>query len=296
MIWPHSHLLLFRAQTGLALGDGRDEVSLLRPDGSRADRFGYIYSPGADRSFCRSVDGSGGWTDCCHVTPGDSNRLLLPDPSVKADSGSGPTPTRAARSVTTVAAARIAPLDTRVVLSGTVTYPSGLLARTIYIQDATGGIKVYLRSGDFPALVLGDRVTVTGWTRDFHGEAEVSVPNPTYITILGAGQLPMPLLVATGELGEVQEGQLTQIVGRVVKFEPRALLLDDGSGPARIYFPEDLPWRRPYVRIGAVWSAVGVGGQYVYEKPYEGGYRLVPRFERDVSDGPLLLPVTGRPN
>ena len=134
---------------------------------------------------------------------------------------------------------------------------------------------------------------VTGWTRAFHGEAELSVPDPSYLVRLGAGTPPSPLRLATGQVGEAHEGRLVWIVGRVVGFEPDALTLDDGSGPARIYFPADLPWRRPYVLIGEVWAAQGVIGQYAWAAPYTGGYRLIPRFPADVAPPPAFLPVTG---
>ena len=75
-IWPQSHLLLYRRETGLSLSDWRDRVTLVRPDGSTADQFAYDRGPGADRSFCRSTDGSGAWTSDCEVTPGQANRLL----------------------------------------------------------------------------------------------------------------------------------------------------------------------------------------------------------------------------
>ncbi len=290
-IWPASHLLLFREQTGLTLSDYRDDVRLLRPDGAMADRFAYDSGPGGDRSYCRSTDGGGSWTRECYVTPGGPNRLLPSSPS----SGGDPAPTATPSGWSAgIAAARAAAADTRVTVTGAVVYPPGLLARTIYIQDATGGIKVYLRTGDFPALALGDTVRVTGWTRDFHGEAEISAPNPGYLTVLGHGKAPTPLPVATGKMGEAHEGRLVWLAGRIVKFETRALVLDDGTGPARIYFPEELPWRRPYVNAGEFWSALGVVGQYVYDgPPYMGGYRLVPRFATDVSDRPVWLPVTG---
>ena len=80
----------------------------------------------------------------------------------------------------------------------------------------------------------------------------------------------------------------------MVKFEPQALTLDDGTGPARVFFPAELPWRRPYVEIGEFWAAQGVVGQYAFEAPWEGGYRVIPRFVTDVSDAPIFLPVTGK--
>jgi hypothetical protein len=295
-IWPQSYLVLFRRETGLSLSDWRDRVTLVRPDGIQMDQYAYDNGPGADRSFCRSLDGTGGWTNDCEATPGEANRLQshLP-PGTGSDGGSSATAARPTRSLLngTIAAARAAPDDTRVTVTGAVTLPPGLYGRSIYIQDATGGIMIYLRSGDYPALAAGDRVRVTGWTRQYHGELELSVPNPGYLTQLGPGSPPVPEQVATGRIGEAHEGQLVWMIGRVVRFEPNALIMDDGTGQARIFFPAELPWRRPYVQIGAVWSGQGVVGQYARAAPWEGGYRVIPRFRTDVSDAPLVLPVTG---
>ena len=156
-IWPGSYLLLYRRETGLSLSDWRDRVTLVRPDGSTADQFAYDRGPGADRSFCRSADGSGAWTSDCEVTPGQANRLLPhPRPAAVAPARASAQPTRSPRTGT-IAAARAAPDDTRVTVTGAVTLPPGLYGRNIYLQDATGGIKVYLRSGDYPALAAGDR-------------------------------------------------------------------------------------------------------------------------------------------
>ena len=88
-IWPGSYLLLYRRETGLSLSDWRDRVTLVRPNGSTADQFAYDRGPGADRSFCRSMDGSGAWTSDCEVTPGQSNRLLPHSSSGGGGSGSG---------------------------------------------------------------------------------------------------------------------------------------------------------------------------------------------------------------
>jgi hypothetical protein len=293
VIWPQSYLLLFRTGTDLALGDRHDRVSLLRPDGSLADTVAYDQHPGIDRSLCRAADGAGAWTKECYVTPGQPNRLLPPPPP---PSGAGPAPGESsgpAASPSTIAAARAAADDTRATITGIVTLPPGLIARTIYVQDAVAGIKVYLRTGEYPALKVGDRVRVTGWTRSFHGETELSAPDPGYLAWLDAPGPDSPLPIATGKMGETHEGRLVWLMGRVTRFEPQAIVLDDGTGPARVYFPESLPWRRPYVQIGELWAAVGVVGQYAWEAPWAGGHRLIPRFESDVSLPPAFLPVTG---
>ena len=294
VIWPRGYLLLFRAQTRLSLGDNHDQVTLRRPDGVVVDHFAYDRGPGRDRSYCRAVDGGGAWGKDCVETPGRANQLWPTPAPGDGGGGSAPGATQTGGLAPgSIAAARAAPPDTRVTVAGVVTLPPGLFGRSSYIQDETGGIQVYLRAGAYPALVVGDSVRVTGWTRDFHGEAEISVPNPSYLTWLGVGTPPVPLRVTTGQVGEAHEGRLVRIVGRVVRFEPDALTLDDGSGPARIYFPAGLAWRRPYVQIGEVWAAWGVVGQYAWDAPYTGGYRLIPRFPSDVAPPPAFLPVTG---
>ena len=56
---------------------------------------------------------------------------------------------------------------------------------------------------------------------------------------------------------------------------------------------EGFPRRRFYLQIGQFQVAQGVAGQYAFEAPWEGGYRVIPRFKSDMSDAPLVLPVTG---
>jgi hypothetical protein len=46
------------------------------------------------------------------------------------------------------------------------------------------------------------------------------------------------------------------------------------------------------LQIGQFRAAQGVVGQYVFEASWKGGYRVIPRFQSDVSDAPLVLPVT----
>ena len=288
VIWPHGYLLLYRTQTRLSLGDWRDTIALTRSDGSLADQFAYNGGPGNDRSYCRDRDGWGEWTGDCEVTPGAANRRR---PSSPPSQVSYVAPT--ATVPQTVAAARAAPEDTRATITGIITLPPGLIPKTIYVQDATGGIKIYLRSGEYGDLALGDQVRVTGWTRQFYGETELSVPDPSYVTYLGPGTPVAPLPVTSAGLTEANEGRLVQVVGSIIKFEPQALVLEDRSGAIRIYFPESLSWQRPYVNIGEMWAAQGVLGQHTGEKVTGSGYQIIPRFRSDVVSGPAFLPVTG---
>ena len=44
-------------------------------------------------------------------------------------------------------------------------------------------------------------------------------------------------------------------------------------------FNEAFPRRRFYLQIGQFRAAQGVVGQYAFEAPWEGGYRVIPRFK-----------------
>jgi hypothetical protein len=300
VIWPHGYLTLFRTQTRLALGDDKEIVTLRRPDGSMADRYAYTTGPGPDVSDCRIGDGIGSWRRGCLPTPGEPNRLAPPPPSPTIAPPAPervPRPTSTPRAsiprLATIAAVRQMAENTQVTITGSVTMLPGPLGQRIYIEDETAGIGIYLRRGDFPSLILGDRIQVTGQLADYHGEAQVEVTGPSRVVLLGHAAPLSPRRVRTGAMDETYEGCLMWIIGRVTEFAKESITLDDGSGPARVYFPADLPWRRPYVKVGDVWAVQGVVGQYAAKRPYIGGYQLVPRVATDVSQAPRLLPVTG---
>jgi hypothetical protein len=301
MIWPHGYLTLFRTQTRLALGDDRESITLIQPDGRIADSYAYTIGPGPDRSYCRSNDGTGAWSRGCQPTPGGANRLapptLSPTATTPPEQDSEPARRRASPTplprLISILEARQAPDGAQVMITGSVTMPPGPLSQRIYVEDTTAGIGVYLRRGDFPGLELGDVVRVTGQLTDYHGEAQIEVSSPSRVVRLGPGTPLTPRRLRTRAVEETNEGRLVWVAGRVIQFTGDSITLDDGSGPARVYFPAGLTWPRPYVRIGEIWAVQGVVGQYAARPPYIGGYQLIPRLPADVSRAPLFLPVTG---
>jgi hypothetical protein len=119
---------------------------------------------------------------------------------------------------------------------------------------------VSLYRGDFPPLVAGDWLEVRGRLSDYHGERPIWVTRSSDLRRTGSGPPVRPLLIRSGE--------------------------------ARVYSRESVGFRRPWVEVGEVWSVVGIVSQYVRSRPYVAGYRLLPRREADLSNAPLLLPVT----
>jgi hypothetical protein len=182
---------------------------------------------------------------------------------------------------------------TRVIVEGQVTALPPLFGRPIYIQDHTGGILVLLYRGEFPVLQEEDWQEVRGRLSDYHGERRVWVRRVEDLRWVGSGQPAEPQLIGSGEVDEAHEGLLVQVFAPAVDFRGRAFWIDDGSGEARVYIRESVGFDRPWIEVGEMWLVVGVVSQYVRSRPYVGGYRLLPRTEADLSNAPVLLPVTG---
>jgi hypothetical protein len=283
VIQPKGFLVFFKRETGIALNDDGDWVRLLYPDGSEADAFHYTRSPGDDRSWSRVVDGIGGWTMFFDVTPGEPNRPPPLEPT--------PTPFP----LFTIAEARRQPSGTLVTVRGQVTVPPPLFGeKTLYIQDSTAGIMIYTSKNDYLPLAEGDWVVLRGEAYDYHGEREIRIYRDGDLLLhQGAGDPLKPTVLKTGQVDEDHEGLLAMITGQVVGYERYAIHLDDGTGPVRVYIKRETGIEKPWVEKGQTFSVIGVVSQYAEEKPYEGGYRLLPRYQSDLLQLPLYLPETG---
>ncbi len=88
---PGAFLLRFRSLTGVALNNDADTVRLLGPDGAVIDSFVYI-APKPDRSFSRTIDGAGEWTDSYAASPGRPNIAPPPTPTATPSPTATPFP------------------------------------------------------------------------------------------------------------------------------------------------------------------------------------------------------------
>ncbi|HEY63693.1 MAG TPA: hypothetical protein G4O02_03900 [Caldilineae bacterium] len=312
ILGPGAFMLVFRRDSGVALNNGRDQACLLLPDGREVDCYTWDHSPGYDRSFGRWPDGYGAWEAGLTPSPGRAN---TPPPSTHSDDEGEdkqppepsptprpswhpaytptPTPTPHPMTILSIAQVRQRSVDEQVCVRGQVTTPPDVFGRSIYVQDPSGGIQVYMSRGEWPELQEGDWVEVCGRVADFHGEREIKVRRPEDLRVLGSGRPPRPVLLRCDQFGETYEGMLVMVVGRIIGFGRRDLRLHDGRGEVRVYVRESLGWKRPRVERGQWWSAVGIVSQYAIEKPYEGGYRLLPRYEDDLAPMPEYLPSIG---
>jgi len=289
IITPQGFLLFFGQQTNLTLNNDGDSVRLLWPTGHAIDSFTYT-SAKYDQSYSRTEDGGGTWTQTYPPSPGQPNRPA-PTPT---PGPTKPPPTPSVLYLGSIAEARAWPTGQRVSVQGQATVNSGVFGdQDIYIQDDTAGILVHLRSGSLPSLLEGDWLRVVGELWSSRGETEIRLSKVGDVQVVGHQTPRPPRAARSGEVGEATEGQLLQIGGRVLSYDADNIFLDDGSGEAKVQMRSGIGFQRPKVEKGQWLTVVGIVSQWGVRQPYEGGYRLLPRYPRDFGGLPALLPATG---
>ena len=227
------------------------------------------------------------------VTPATTPQPTpTPTPVPTAEPTPTPTPTSAptptpdptpsvtpAPSLTSVADARALADGTVVTISGVLTTALGALesGRSGFVQDATGGIALYLDAAVVAALPAGTTVTVEG-TRSSRYEqrtlriAETSlVPGPVT-------DLPAAATIPSGDAAEANEGARIRVTGIVTESpdtlaDGLGITIDDGSGPVRaVVGPDALDGRS--VAVGMIATLSGPLGQRDSSGTATTGYRI----------------------
>jgi hypothetical protein len=269
VISPGGFLVFMQAVTGIGLNDDGDSARLLRPDDSVADAVDYAPAPSANFSLARVPDG-GSW-----------NARGLPSPGLPNSAQALPAEAAAAE----IGAFRQWPDGAWVSLVGWVSVlPNTFSPRSIHLQDATGGVTVYLGRDDWPPLALGQRVQVLGSLRHRSGELQLYVRNGWHVHT-GAADPLLPVSPAgftTGQIGEGTEGGLVVVTGRVTQVEESAVWLDDGSGPARVFFAAATGLPRPPAQVGETWRVIGAVVEFTSGASAP-NFRLQPRGAADVA-------------
>ena len=220
-----------------------------------------------------------------------------PTPTPSASPTPTPSPTGAPISI---AAARSLPIGTPAVIVGTVTVGLGVLdsGHAGFVQDATGGIAVYVQDAPATILPVGTLVRLIGTLDERYAERTIRVELDG-LEDVGSATLPAAVVTATGDVGEALEGVRLAVSGQVVEAptsyaDGLGLLVDDGSGPLRaIVGAEALGGATP-VR-GSTVSMTGPLGQRDSSGSGSSGYRLEGMNPGDLSviappsptDGPI---------
>lgn len=166
-------------------------------------------------------------------------------------------------------------LGTVVRTDGVVSAAPGMLdARLLYL--AGSGMGVVLPDGTFPVLVVGDRVEVAGRLAQPGKERFITLASADMIKKVDSGPSPEPHNTRTGEVSEQLEGSLVLVRGNIVSVDKNVAVLDDGSGPLRIFMGHTQNWTLPALTAGGQLTATGVVSEN------DEGYRLLPRTPEDL--------------
>ncbi len=128
----------------------------------------------------------------------------------------------------TIAEARALAVNEYALVQGIVTFLDG---RNVYVQDATGGICLFLNNNTVPSeLALGDMVQAYGKRANYNGLAELSNingSNSDEFAILSSGNT-LPLVVKT--IAEINEGGADALQCTRVKIEEATIGAINTSG------------------------------------------------------------------
>ena len=309
-------LLLWNEETRLSLNNDGDRIRLLNRSGAVVDEIGWAQPPGQGLSIARLPDG-GAWVAGTAVTPGSANRMPDGDtqpPRPNTDDGDQGAHTEVAAKIEqgqaagapgSLASAKLQGLGAEVEFRAQVVAPPGLFNSSIYVAEPVSagdgtastaglGMQVYLHNGVFMEMAEGDWVLVRGRLRSFRGELEAVVDRPDQVWRYAEGTPVQPLPIRAYDIGETLESRLVTFTGMVTGWQGDSIYLCDPERPeidARVTVRSSLGWRRPYVNEGEWWQVTGVVSQFAKEHPWNGGYRVLVRYEHDLVEDARLLGV-----
>ncbi|MGB3543796.1 ATP-binding protein [Rubrivirga sp.] len=184
-------------------------------------------------------------------------------------------------------------------VAGRVSAGTGVLRADqieIYIQDATGGLRLMLPP-DRDAVLTGDSVMVYGEVSFREGMVEMAAP--AIRTIDGPPvKVPTSDLEVADRVGggsgpdlEAYEGRLVQITGRVIEIDANSrrelLVLISGTDLVQVISHKLRPSPVSFegVELGDQISVRGIAGQSDLEPPFDRSYTVTPLVEDDVRRG-----------
>jgi len=143
-------------------------------------------------------------------------------------------------------------------------------------MSGQAGVQVYNNKKLFPALAIGDKISVAGQLSESYGELRLKTKVVSDIKKVATGVLPAPAEISADEIGEETEAQLVRVSGTVVDKKSFSIWLDDGNGEMEIYCKQGAKINKENINEGDKISVTGIVSQS-NEK-----YRVLPRSNEDI--------------
>jgi len=229
---PNDFYSINRKESGLALNNNQDAIRILDLNGEVVDEVRYEKSF-ENRSYSKDKDGKWVWTD--EMTPDEENLIAVsssPSGKIVIKKAAGNKSTVQSTDINEV---KNFSVGDKVKISGAVIVLPGVLSsQYFYIMDAIG-LQIYSYKKDYPDLMIGDLVEVSGELSQINGENRLKTKQAGDIKIIGHQELPSPEKLNSDQVNEEILGCLIRINGKVIDKKGSSIFLDDGYGEAELY-------------------------------------------------------------
>ncbi|TAL09695.1 MAG: lamin tail domain-containing protein, partial [Chloroflexota bacterium] len=245
-------------------------------------------------------------TPTATATPGPTS-APTPAPTAEPTATPSPTPTPSASPSATptstaapiaISAARQLPIGSSAIIEGTLTTDLGALesGRAGFVQDATGGIAIYLDAAPAAPIPAATVVRLVGTIDERYAARTLRVTVAT-VEVIGAAALPDAAAGSTGAIGEAVEGLRVSITGTTVGSattyaDGLGYLVDDGSGQVRV-IASSIALGTATVASGTTVNVIGPVGQRDSTGTGTGGYRIHATLEGEFVVVPPPAPTPG---
>lgn len=189
-----------------------------------------------------------------------------------------------------IAASRLLGVGATVTVTGIVTNGSEL-GVIRYLQDNSAGIAAY--DAQLAGLSRGDSVTITGILSDYNGLLEIQ-PVSAFVVHSTGNQIPSPLLITPGQMGETNEAELVRLNNVSFQNAGQAITgntsytLNAGAATFLIYIRSGSSMIGQVLPTGTI-DLIGISSQYISD------YQIIPRDYNDFILSPtiqIISPVT----
>jgi hypothetical protein len=276
------------------LNNGGDDIVLLDGTDGIIDSITYgdeYTAPAKGEALARTLDSD--WALTTELTPGERNTFPITyeetnetsseEPENQPDAD--PENEAAPKEITVEDAVTASSLenaeddveeeaaDTEIHVSGIMTALPGTFGKQVAYID---GQQLYFYHADWPALALGDRVTVAGEYSTARGESRLKISDQADIVVTGSGSVDVKN-VTIAELADLNEGTLVQLHGDYITREGSKLTLEDETGSVTVFAHDNtgISWtdhQSAQLEITGVLRFV------------DGETRIYPRSDEDVSE------------
>jgi len=271
-IFPGETIRLYRTDSKLTLNNTGDTLELLAPDAEIVDKVTYgNAAKGVVYTYANSLWSWSATASSQAVASPTSRSASATKTSVSSSKA------QPAISVT-IAEAKTRVDGTDVHVTGVITALPGVFgAQIFYLEDSTGGIQIYLYSGEYPNLALGNTVEVTGVLSTSRGERRIKLAGTTG-AVPASARLTLPTnTYALTEVNPSLTGTLLSTSGQIQSKSATKLILEQSGATLTIYLNSTPAIDPNQFERGDQMTITGV------LTSYDGELRLRPRTIEDMA-------------